>query len=264
MVRRERSLLDEIEDYALADPPKVAAALRRCIALGGRAGSTELRQWAAQELNGYENENSVPPYRIVAAPILIDGQAGNNLISGENVQYSALPEVVREVVAEDIHLTMGVAEIEAMSKSGDRTHLRLGLPQAPTIAAIMTQELGAYRAVHQVYWSVAKSRLSGVLDGVATRIVELVAEIRAGLPDDKEDPSAQLAAEALQVAVHGKGHRIAIQSPSSQAGPITSSLHQDVAADQGWAEWSWARRIGVVAVGVATVAGAVFAGVQVL
>ena len=68
-----KTLLEQIEDDALDSKKSVADALRKCIALGGRAGNEELREWASRELQGYEQPDDVPDYRIVAAPIVIDG-----------------------------------------------------------------------------------------------------------------------------------------------------------------------------------------------
>jgi hypothetical protein len=53
MRSRDRNLIDQIErDVSQEDVP-VAAALRKVILLGGRVGSTELRDWASRELKGY-------------------------------------------------------------------------------------------------------------------------------------------------------------------------------------------------------------------
>lgn len=77
-----KPLVEQIEEDALDSKKSVADALRKCIALGGRAGSEELRSWASQELQGYQKRDDVPEYRIIAAPIVIDGIAGYNYITG--------------------------------------------------------------------------------------------------------------------------------------------------------------------------------------
>jgi hypothetical protein len=62
-----RSLLDAIEEGALDPKSDLPALLRKCIALGGRSGSSELRAWARQELNGYGEDDAVPKYRVLTA-----------------------------------------------------------------------------------------------------------------------------------------------------------------------------------------------------
>ena len=53
-------------------------------------------------------------------------------------------------------------------------------------------------------WDMSESALVGVLDRVRTVLAELVAEIRAGLPDDDAAPSAELATQAINIAAYGK------------------------------------------------------------
>jgi hypothetical protein len=72
MSHKQESLLAQIEAGVLDDSVPVASLLQKCIVLGGQAGSEEMRDWARQELNGYQGE-PVPPYRrIYTGP---DGEA---------------------------------------------------------------------------------------------------------------------------------------------------------------------------------------------
>jgi hypothetical protein len=45
--------MDEIERGALDNQRSLADTLRRCVLLGGKARSAELRAWASRELTGY-------------------------------------------------------------------------------------------------------------------------------------------------------------------------------------------------------------------
>ena len=78
-----KSLLDQIEFEAMEG--QVVKALRRCLALGGRAGNSNLRNWARQELEGYEG-NDLPEYRKVKAPLCVDFIQGNHLVGGGKEQ----------------------------------------------------------------------------------------------------------------------------------------------------------------------------------
>jgi hypothetical protein len=70
---RDRGLLTEIERGALDDNVPLATTLRKCVALGGQAGSIELRRWASRELNGYKaGDDDLPEWRIVGAVLHID------------------------------------------------------------------------------------------------------------------------------------------------------------------------------------------------
>ena len=53
MVNRRGGLLTQVEADLLDDRVPLSSLLQRCVVLGRRAGSQELRDWARWELNGY-------------------------------------------------------------------------------------------------------------------------------------------------------------------------------------------------------------------
>lgn len=57
-------LLDQIETEALDESASLAGALRKCVALGGRTGSEQLRDWATLELEGYKDLDENPLARL--------------------------------------------------------------------------------------------------------------------------------------------------------------------------------------------------------
>jgi hypothetical protein len=205
----------------------VADALRLCITLGGISGSTELRDWASRELKGYQQEAPVPDYRRVPASIHIDGLRGNAFtgtlaIRGQRISPDELPDFVRKDVEEELHLSNPIAEIERLSR-GDEA-VKFSLPMGADIARVMNYENGdPSSVVQEVYWSVSRSALSTVVDQVRTNLVELVAEIRAGLAGDTTVPSSELADRAVEIAIHGSGNRV-ILSTVRGAGDASASI----------------------------------------
>ena len=63
------SLLKEIRNAAIRADEPLANVLRKCAVLGTQLNNDDLRDWAFQELNGYDKEN-VPDYRTVPAPLM--------------------------------------------------------------------------------------------------------------------------------------------------------------------------------------------------
>lgn len=57
MADRREGLLAEIEAGVHDDKVSLASLLQKCISLGRRSGSEELREWARQELHGYDVKN---------------------------------------------------------------------------------------------------------------------------------------------------------------------------------------------------------------
>lgn len=114
MSRRDETLIREIERDLLDGKP-LADLLRKCIVLGGRWGSVELRDWASRELRGFGPDDELPAYRTIYAAILADAITGRAIIKGQQISSSDLPDVVREEgINEELPLRQGVGELEAL------------------------------------------------------------------------------------------------------------------------------------------------------
>jgi AbiTii len=228
----------------------IAAVLRRCVVLGGRSGSEALRDRATRELKGYHGEEELPDYRVVAAPLMIDGFSGNVHLTGRQIAPSNLPEFAQEYITETVEVRDGVGGLEALAA---QDQIKLGPPGASNLTPLMSAEAGPYRHVESLYWSVSPSTMRGVLDQIRTSLTQLVAELRASMPAGESLPSAAAADQAVQVIQGGRRNRLTITT--AQAAEATSA-----SADTGAAEesgfWTTGRRIGAFLVGLATIAGA--------
>jgi hypothetical protein len=216
---RERNRFDEIERDALDENVALTATLRKVIALGGSVGSTKLRDWASRELQGYAvvSEDEIPDCRKVPALIVIDGSTFNARITGQQISRFDLPEEVREHVEDRVTFGNGVGELEAMLKQARKDGgAKLGIRGGAELAKMMTYKMSQagyeFQNVERVYHSVAEPNLAGVVDGIRTTLVTLVAEMRAGMPESAETPSAAVADQAVNVGVHGDQNRIEITS----------------------------------------------------
>jgi hypothetical protein len=142
-VPKSPSLVEQIEQDALDGSASLADALRKCIALGGHAGSAELRDWATRELEGHEGASEVPDYRTVAAPVVIDGLSGNLHITGEQISVFDLPDFARSPISEEVTFRQGVGELEELIRlaRAKGEAVRIGLPKGAGLAKMMTDEL---------------------------------------------------------------------------------------------------------------------------
>jgi hypothetical protein len=261
MSKREHGLLTEIESDVLDARKALADALRKCVVLGGRAGSVDMREWASRELRGYHGDESLPSYRVIGAPLTINGFAGNAMIKGERMSVTSLPEFAQEHIRDEVPLRMGIAEIEAMvakaQSSGD--NVWLSPPGAAEIVKYMNGTTqGPYQQISEMYWSVSPVALHGVVDQVRTTLAELVAELRAGMPDSDDTPSAALADQAVSVAVHGKRSRVNVHTAQATSGSASAVQSLPTHDDAGF--WTTSRRVGAFFVGAAGIIAA-FVGV---
>jgi hypothetical protein len=190
-------LLAALEEDIINDSA-IAPTLRRCILLGGRAGSSELRDWASQELHGYKDDATLPDYRRVAAPIYIDATVGRHWRKGQLISPNVLPEFARETFAAGPVFFQGIGEIEAMATAAKADgHQRMTHAFAMDVCAVM-DEGQPFQETTALYWQVSASSLSGIVEAVKTTLTELVGAIRSRTPVGQVLPAASVASEAVR------------------------------------------------------------------
>lgn len=271
---RNHDLVSEIERGALDSSTDLADLLRKCIALGGETGSAELRAWASRELRGYGREDEVPRYRITQSQLYMDAAVRGGYVQSQQVPYQLIPDEARETVLGDIKIHQPVAELVEMVANAKRTgeSIKLGPPHPTELVVLMNQYLlnqedpgwkalnmPPSQVVERVYWQVPSVFFTGVLDTVRTTLVELVAEMRAGMPQGESLPSAEVAEQALSVAVYDDKNRVVVQRVGTGGGAAattgvgTASAGSSAEPEGFWRRWMW------WLVGFATIAGAVAA-----
>jgi len=270
---REKDLLDEIERGALDSRTPLADTLRKCLMLGGRAGSVELRDWAGRELNGYVGGDELPDWRIAAAQIEIDFVNFGGITRGRAVSPMELPEFARDLIKEEFAFRMGVGELESVL-DGPETHVRLGIPRGQDLVVYWNHENNVPgQQIQRVYWTVSKVAVRGILNRIRTALAELVAEIRAGMPRGEAVPSPELTNQAFQIAVRGRGARITVNHASANGGGVvaqategsmvaqatdgsSSQISPPAPAERG-SRWKMWTLLGGFVVGLFTVIGVV-------
>lgn len=260
---RHHDLITQIERDALDDHVPVATALRKCIVLGGKSGSGELRDWATRELKGYDRQDELPDYRIIRAALLVDGVNGNVHVTGQQIAASSIPEYARDHISETLELREGVGNLEALAK---RSEIKLQPPAASDLVRLMNNERGGrFQHIISLYWSVAPAALEGVLDQIRTSLTQLVAELRATMAGHEDVPSAETASQAVRVVVTGKRAQVNVTTAQASGTGATATIEPtDVGEQADLGFWTRSRKIGAFVVGAVTVIAGVLAIIQFL
>ena len=198
-------LLAAIEDDIFQDAP-IAVTLRKCIVLGGRIGSSELREWAARELEGYADQGSTPDYRRIPAAIKVNAIAGNNVWTGQTISPNVIPEYAREMFAAGPTFYDGIGAIEEMARDArdGGGYLELTHAYSMDLCATIDKESGnPFQQTTALYWSVPAAGLFGIVERVKTRLAQLVGEMRARTPEGQELPTSEVASEAVRTILGG-------------------------------------------------------------
>lgn len=218
-------LLAEIQADVLDESKALPGILRKCIALGGESGSAELREWAVRELKGYGDPGELPSYRVIYAGIRVDAVTASAVIKGQSISSRDLPDFVAEKFDERLELRQALGELEALAARYESINgsIQLSLPMGTDIAKYMNYAIGnRFQSIQAIYWAVEPAVVRGVIDKVRTVLTELVAELRAGLPEGEEIPSADLANQAINIAVYGDKARVTVTSAQASGGSDAS------------------------------------------
>lgn len=139
MVRNNASLLVELQAGLRDENSSTTGLLQKCILLGGQVDSEQLRDWARQELKGYDLVDQVPEYRRFRAALCIDGATFGALIEGQQISSLSLPEFAREHITEEVVLTNALGDLEQISRGQDDT-VRLSPPGAQELVVLWNHE----------------------------------------------------------------------------------------------------------------------------
>lgn len=263
MAKPSNGLLSQIEDGAIDSSIPLADTLRKCVALGGRAGSADLRDWARRELDGYGPDDDLPDYRTVGAAIAIDGSNMHVIVRGQQIAHSDLPDFAQDAIKPEVELRFGVAQLENMVSESEKGTVKLQHPSMPELATYMDSQAPYGNSIAKVYWQVAANSVLGVLDRIRTTLIALVAEMRAAGINDREMPSPEATKQAVSVVLHNaKRSTINVNTSQSGAGPaVTQSAIRTAASNEkslipAWIRGPWGLLVGAstIVAGVAAVA----------
>ena len=221
------SFLDRINREAIDGDLK--KALRLCMQLGGETGSESLREWASLELLGYRGQEELPDYRKVHAPLQIDGQVFGGVVKRQTISSFDLPDYARDVITEEMLMVQSVPQLMELEHDARKEGaVRISPPGAAQLVTLMNHESqDPYQRIERMYWTVTRSVLQGLIEDIRSRLVALVAEMKAGVEPGQKLPSAEVATQAVDVVVHGDDNRVKVK----QTGHKTTVSHGD---QKGW------------------------------
>lgn len=263
-VSAQAGLLARIEQGALNGQPSLADLLRLCITLGGRAQSSDLRDWARRELEGYSGTaGEMPHYRRVAAPLLADGFSGHFAFTGKQLSVMDLPEFARDELAGGLVIDFGVAQLEKHAKQSESARLQ---PSGLDLLAHLMNRSPEYSArFERIYYDVSPHVFDSIVDSVRTTLLSMVAELRGAGVRDGDVPSKEVADQAVQVVIYGaKRNSVTINSPRAVGAGSTALVQASPRAERhsvpAWIRGPWGAAVGVATMAAAYAAFAVGLG----
>jgi hypothetical protein len=168
-------LLDDIIELAAGDNSSASTLLRKCLVLAHTLKNDRLKEWAENELNGYQSDDDgVPDYRKTSAPAkgLFLGPFGAEIRNQPIPSAMLKPEHRR--LAESAVLFQPIASYENV---GDGHRFMIEWPANLTGLYQATFFEGSY-ALNRAWQEIPGSVFAGLMDTVRTRVLRFAQELR--------------------------------------------------------------------------------------
>lgn len=206
-------ILRSLRDLVLDESEALPGLLRKCAVLGADTGSDDLRAWANNELKGYADDATLPPYRFVTAQLYINKFGGYQVMTHHPITRSHIPKDLRYLVPEKVHFRQSVEELSGLAASS-RDQVTMSGPTFALAADQWTQRFGEFQGVSAIYFEVPTPAIKGVVDMVRTTLLEMVIDMTKDVPLDKL-PSQAKVDRVLQVHTGSNNYEVNIGGSNS-------------------------------------------------
>lgn len=177
------SLLADIQVAATDQSHSISDLLRKCQILAFRLRHEPFKAWVSNELNGYPNEATLPPYRAnLYGEIKADASGPyGSIVKNSPVPISLFPKDMRDEVRR-FDFYQGVATLESTVAQADKSgHLNVKRIFPVEVYSIM--EIWQGHQTVSMWAELPISGIVGVLDQVRSRALEFSLEIESENPD---------------------------------------------------------------------------------
>jgi hypothetical protein len=174
------ALLDDLIGLAIDGNQPLPDILRKCLLLGHELKNQQLKDWANQELNGYNSGRDVPEYRVIPAI------ARGNFLGPFNAQRDRwlVPAVVLEErhreFAETVYLTQSVSAFaDVLGRDAKSPGGHLTFEWNPDMVVYYQERLmGGGFFCYSAWQEVPISAVTEMLDTIRNRTLNMALQIK--------------------------------------------------------------------------------------
>ncbi len=228
------SLLHEIQDLAASSSKDVelSSLLRKCKILAARLNHTDFKIWIEKELNGYDDANSLPSYRILETMSKghFSGWGGSSLSNAPIPTYCI--EKKHQKYVNNVYITEGISALEDLLSKSDGT---LHNPWRPELLALYGTKFYENMNCIEAWQIISSSSLASIIDTVRTKILNFVLEIEAENPDAGDakintNPIEQgKITQIFNTTIHGNVQNVATGSSDfEQNSQVNNTINEEL------------------------------------
>lgn len=178
------NLIDGIIEDLVRQDSNLENALLKTQVLAFKLKNDKLKSWVNNELNGYDNQDEVPEFRIVRTQV--KGNLFQGLVLGGCQQWLNAVLPIEDLKGEEFDLLKQhkcetrISQLQELSKSKNR--LIVDLPHSFLVK--MSIKMSPWEVIKA--WKVIPlSALTGILSTIKSSLINILLELKEDLGDDK-------------------------------------------------------------------------------
>jgi len=184
------SLLRDIQNATIDANADISVVLRKCKVLAARLGNEAFKKWVDQELNGYQNKDTLPDYRILYVNSKGDfiGPFGSALKNAD-IPLACIPKKYREGLDKS-YCMQPIAAYVSLLKTADGDNLQE--QWSPELVALVGRNIYENVNCLSAWKLIPNTSILSIVEAVRNRILDFVVEIEHEAPDAGEaSPATQ-------------------------------------------------------------------------
>lgn len=191
-------LVNDIIEQAIDDAVLLPVILRKCLVVATKLKNDRLKEWVLGELNGFDDKDALPQYRVIQAHAkgLFLGGFGSEL-RNQPLASGILDEEHRWW-ATTAYLAQGIASYEQLIKEPGKGNLQSHWPADLVIR--YQRDFIQNMALNRAWQEIPVSSVIGLVDTVRNRLLEFALELQEEI-GDTETPLEKIAPENVEKAV---------------------------------------------------------------
>ncbi|AUD78950.1 response regulator receiver protein [Kangiella profundi] len=211
-------LIEEIINILSSENGKLSDALIKTKVLLHKIGHKELVEWVNHELNGYPERDSVPPYRILPAQVLVNASNMAYQVTAHPIPLGHLDEDYRSTL-ETAKMNQSLAVLEKYAELSEG-HLQSPIPMEAN--GILGEGLSNGYQIIRAWCEVQKADVIQILTQVRSRLLDFLLELNANLSGELNEDEVKEKANDLDTAnlfnntIFGDNTTILVGSGSTQ------------------------------------------------
>lgn len=224
-------LIQDLIDELRKGDSSVENALIQAQVLAHKLDEKEMAAWVASELNGYDDPNTVPPYRDVRIQITGNVTNGYWMHRGQSIALTALKPEEREALT--VRKTMeGVGAIEAwVARESDHRHLATTI--SAEVCAVLSKAYTAGYYVHTAHGTPPLGAFRQILTQVRSRLLTFALSLQDKVPaeatadDIKNELGTKAVNEIFRGAVFGDNATVIVGNSNAVQGVTNNVARND-------------------------------------